>query len=379
MAKIRANTHQESAKKVFVQYFSVNEKPLFLNTTIIWSINFTFMRITWLFRKKRALGNFSIEQSFGEVSKAWPNPSKPKWIEATHFSEGWRNRWKIIQQARAINTDILHITGDIHFAALAWPKWRRNRPQVILSIHDIGFVHDHKGWKRWLMKKIWITWPLRCVDQLITVSEATKKAVLREAPWFSAERITVIPTVVPQHFHPRLVEPQNSKPVALHIGLAENKNLRGHAEALKGLDIHLRIIGEPSRLDHEMLTKLKIDYSTRSKLTDAEMQETYATSDFLLFASTLEGFGMPILEAQMVGIPVITSDLPPMNEVAGAGGLLVHPNSIQSIRKGIEQLLGKHLLQKELIEKGFKNQTLFCPKNAASRLSVTYVNLTQNK
>ncbi len=337
------------------------------------------MHITWLFRKKRALGNFSIEQSFQEVVNVWPEETKPVWIEASHFSEGWLNRWNIIRQTRALETDVLHITGDIHFAALAWPKWRRNRSKVILTIHDIGFVHDHKGWKRWLMKKIWITWPLRCVDQLITVSEATKKDVLREAPWFSAERITVIPTVVPQHFHPRLVEPRNAKPVALHIGLAENKNLRGHAEALKGLDIHLRIIGEPSRLDHEMLTQFKIDYSTRSKLTDAEMQETYATSDFLLFASTLEGFGMPILEAQMVGIPVITSDLPPMNEVAGAGGLLVHPKSVFSIRKGIEQLLGKHLLQKELIEKGFKNQTLFCPKNAASRLSVTYVNLTQNK
>ena len=57
--------------------------------------------------------------------------------------------------------------------------------KVVLTIHDIGFVHDHNGWKRWLMKKIWITWPLRCVDQLITVSEATKKAVLKEAPWFS--------------------------------------------------------------------------------------------------------------------------------------------------------------------------------------------------
>ena len=84
----------------------------------------------------------------------------------------------------ALETDILHITGDIHFAALAWPKWRRNRPQVVLTIHDIGFIHDHTGWKRWLMKKIWIAWPLRCVDQLITVSEATKEAVLREAPWF---------------------------------------------------------------------------------------------------------------------------------------------------------------------------------------------------
>ena len=323
-------------------------------------------RMTWLFRKKRALGNFSIEASFQEVANAWPQESKPKWIEATHFSEGWLNRLKIIRQARAIKTDILHITGDIHFAALAWPKWRRNRPQVILTIHDIGFVHEHMGWKRWLMKKIWITWPLRCVDELITVSEATKKAVLREAPWFSAERITVIPTVVPQHFHPRLVEPRNAKPVALHIGLADNKNLRRHAEALQGLNIHLRIIGEPSEADTLLLKQLKIEYSAQSKLTDVEMQHAYATSDFLLFASTLEGFGMPILEAQMVGLPVITSHIAPMNEVAGDGAELCDPFDVSNIRIGILKVLNNPDERKALGAIGLKNQLRFKPINAAN-------------
>ena len=329
-------------------------------------------KITWLFRKRRSLGNFSIEQSFQEVVNVWPEETKPVWIEATQFSEGWLNRLKIIRQARAIKTDILHITGDIHFAALAWPKWRRNRPQVILTIHDIGFVHEHMGWKRWLMKKIWITWPLRCVDELITVSEATKKAVLREAPWFSAERITVIPTVVPQHFKPRNTEPHNPKPIALHIGVAENKNLCRHAEALRSLDIQLRIIGEPSDADHRMLKQLGVEYSTQSKLTDAEMQEAYATSDFLLFASTLEGFGMPILEAQMVGLPVITSNIAPMNEVAGNGALLCETSDFLSIRSCIERITSDELLREELIRKGTANCQRFSPKASANIMILVY-------
>lgn len=332
------------------------------------------MRITWLFRKKRALGNFSIEQSFREVANAWPEKSTPRWIEATHFSEGWRSRWKIIRQARELNTDILHITGDINFASLAWPKWRRNRPHLILTIHDIGFVHEHKGWKRWLMKKIWITWPLRCVDQLITVSEATKEAVLGEAPWFSPERIAVIPTVVPQHFHPRLVEPQNAKPVALHIGLAGNKNLRRHAEALRGLDIHLRIIGEPSAADESLLKQLDIDYSAQSKLTDAEMQEASATSDFLLFASTLEGFGMPIIEAQMVGLPVITSEIDPMREVAGVGALVCNPLQVESIREAVVELIRNESLRKQLVEAGHENYKRYSPARVAVKLNALYSN-----
>ena len=337
------------------------------------------MHTTWLFRKKRTLGNFSIEQSFQEVANAWPQESKPEWIESSRFSEGWLNRLKIIHQARAIKTDILHITGDIHFAALAFPKWRRNRPQVILTIHDIGFVQEHDGWKRWLMKKIWITWPLRCVDQLITVSEATKKAVLREAPGFSPGRIAVIPTVVPQHFHPRLVEPQNAKPVALHIGLAENKNLQRHAEALQGLNIHLRIIGKPSAADKFLLKQLDIDYSAQSKLTDAEMQEAYATSDFLLFASTLEGFGMPIIEAQMVGLPVITSNIDPMREVAGAGALLCNPLETESIRQAIEELIHNESLRKQLIEAGQENHKRYSPAQVSDELTALYSNVLDSE
>jgi len=337
------------------------------------------MRISWLFRKKRALGNFSIELSFRAVANVWPEANNPAWIAATHFSEGWLNRWNIIRQTCAVKTDVLHITGDIHFAALAWPKWRRNRPQVVLTIHDIGFIHNHTGWKLWLMKKVWITWPLRCVDQLITVSEATKAAVLQEGQCFDPAKITVIPTVVPQHFQPRKAGPNNPKPIALHIGLAENKNLRRHAEALQGLDVHLRIIGEPSASDHSMLKQLQIEYSTQSKLNDAEMQEAYSTSDFLLFASTLEGFGMPILEAQMVGLPVITSDIAPMSAVAGDAALLCDPTDSHAIRGCIERVTSNAQLRQKLIQKGAFNCKRFSPQESARMMQQLYMKMKNKK
>ena len=52
---------------------------------------------SWLFRRKRALGNFSIENSFAEVQRAWGDGSKPKWVEVSHYSEGLTNRLKIIR------------------------------------------------------------------------------------------------------------------------------------------------------------------------------------------------------------------------------------------------------------------------------------------
>ena len=332
--------------------------------------------IQFLFRKKRALGNFSIENSFAEVHRAWGNGSKPKWVEASHYSEGLTNRLKIIRETRKIKADILHITGDIHFAALAWPKWRKGRPQVVLTIHDIGFLAEFSGFKHWLIRKFWIQWPLRCIDHLVVVSTATKEAVLKEVPWFPVTNTSVIPSVIPQHFKPRQGRPANKKPVVLHIGLAENKNLKGHAEALAGLKVHLRIIGEPSNADRTLLGTLNIDSSWASRLSDEEMQAEYANADMLLFASTLEGFGMPIIEAQTVGVPVITSDLDPMREVASTGALLCNPDDSQTIKACIQRVLADEDLQASLIAAGHENVKRYSPAEAARQHQELYKQLT---
>ena len=332
--------------------------------------------IQFLFRKKRALGSFSIENSFAEVQRAWGDGSKPKWVEASHYSEGLTKRLNIIRETRKIKTDILHITGDIHFAALAWPKWRKGRPQVVLTIHDIGFLAELSGLKHWLIRKFWIQWPLRCVDHLVVVSTATKEAVLKEVSWFPITKTSVIPSVIPQHFKPRQGRPANKKAVALHIGLAENKNLKGHAEALTGFNVHLRIIGEPSKADRSLLQGLNIDFSWASRLSDEEMQAEYANADIILFASKLEGFGMPIIEAQTVGVPVITSDVDPMREVAGTGALLCNPDDNQSIKTCIKRLLADEDIQASLIAAGYENAKRYSPAQAARQYQELYKQLT---
>ena len=78
--------------------------------------------ISWLFRRKRT-SNFSIENSFAEVHREWGDENKPIWVEA-QFSEGFTNRLNIIRDSRKIQTDILHITGDIHLR-IGLAKWRR--------------------------------------------------------------------------------------------------------------------------------------------------------------------------------------------------------------------------------------------------------------
>jgi glycosyltransferase involved in cell wall biosynthesis len=334
------------------------------------------IRIEWLFRKKRALGNFSIENSFTEVHSAWKKPRAPTLHEVSNYSEGFINRWCIIRETRELKAHILHITGDIHFAALAWPQWKGNRPKVVLTIHDIGFLKDLSGLKKWLMQKFWVEWPLRCVDHLVVVSEATKQAVKDVSPWFPESAISVIPTVVPQHFSPRMSLPENSKPIVLHIGLATNKNLARHVKALSGLGVHLHIIGELAEADLTMLQKSGIEFSWKARLTNDEMQLEYANADLLLFASTLEGFGMPIIEANMVGVPVITSDLEPMKSVAGEAALLCNPLDASSIQSAVKLILHDKPLQDRLIQNGFENAKRFSPEKSAQLHQELYNKLT---
>ena len=291
-------------------------------------------KVVWYFRKKRALGNFSIENSFRELLPHFDGSEwEVEWREASWFSEGFLNRLRIALEARRLDADVVHITGDINFAALFM-----KRQKVILTIHDNGFLDEHHGWKRWLMKKIWLDWPLKQCDRVVAVSNATKRSIVDHTN-YPEDQIEVIHTVVPSHFKPRNVLPNNPKPVLLHIGLAPNKNLKGHAEAIQGMNVLLRIVGEPSEADHAMLNSLSIDYEWKSKLSDEEMQEAYATSDVLLFCSTLEGFGMPILEAKAVGLPVITSDIEPMNEVGAGYATMSNPFSPESMQRAIQSQL----------------------------------------
>jgi len=291
-------------------------------------------KVIWYGRKPHDLGNFSIENAFRELLPHFENgPWQIEWREAGWHSTGWLNRLRIVWEARKLDADIIHITGDIHFAA-----WMLGGKKVVMTVHDLGFLQDEKAWRRWVLRKWWLDWPVKRCNRLVAVSQATRDQILAQTP-FPESALRVIPTVIPSHFHPRSATPENPKPVLLHIGLAENKNLRGHAEAISGMDVRLRIIGEPSESDCAMLDRLNIDYEWMSRLSDQEMQEAYATSDMLLFCSTLEGFGMPILEAKTVGLPVITSDLSPMREVGAEYAIMVDPFDVSSIARAVKRVL----------------------------------------
>jgi glycosyltransferase involved in cell wall biosynthesis len=101
--------------------------------------------------------------------------------------------------------------------------------------------------------------------------------------------------------------------------------------------------------------------------------------DLLLFPSLHEGFGLPIVEAQATGRPVVTSDREPMTEVSGGAAVLVDPEDVASIRTGVLRVLEDHQLAAELVRRGRVNVGRFSASAVAAQYAAIYWELAVAK
>ncbi|MGO4171789.1 glycosyltransferase family 4 protein [Bosea sp. TAF32] len=92
----------------------------------------------------------------------------------------------------------------------------------------------------------------------------------------------------------------------------------------------------------------------------------------VLFPSLYEGFGLPILEAMLLGTPTITSNTSSMPEVAGDASMLVNPYKIEEIRDAIRTLDADADLRAELVNRGRKRAEFFSPALYAERMKAVY-------
>ncbi len=102
-------------------------------------------------------------------------------------------------------------------------------------------------------------------------------------------------------------------------------------------------------------------------LSEAELQAAVAGAEALLLVSRFEGFGLPIVEAQVLGTPVITSNCTSMPEIAGKGALLVPPENPEATAKAMEKVLAPEV-KKELRRAGYQNARRFSWNESARRI-----------
>ncbi len=323
------------------------------------------------FRKPRPTGNTSIEHSFAEMVESFPKNRGfiLDWFESSYFSNGLLPRIRAILEVRRNKAAINHITGDTNFFVLGLP-----RRSTILTILDCGFMKDKKGFSYWIMKKFWLELPVKNSEIVTAISTATKQDIIHYTGC-PPEKIKIVPIVIKSSFSYTPKVFRKDYPTILHVGISPNKNLERHAEAIYGLPCQLHLIGKLSDEQIALLKKLNIDYKISFNISEQELQKAYEEADILLFCSTIEGFGMPILEAQTVGRVVITSTISSMPEVAGEGACFANPLNTTEIRSAIDKVIADDKYRNKLIESGLENVKRFNPENVALLYSDLYTKI----
>lgn len=274
----------------------------------------------------------------------------------------WKNIYTTIKAAKRKKYDIVHITGSEHYLI----PFLHNH-NVIVTVHDLGFFTTNKLSLRTLLKYgLWIkTLPMAaCVT---FISEKSKREAERFVRLKRGQAV-VIHNPVGKEFIPYQKDINTKCPIILHIGTTPNKNLENTAVALRDVPCLLRIVGKLSDEQKTVLNLYKIHYEVVKNLTDKEILQEYINCDYVNFPSLYEGFGMPIIEGQAIGRPVLTSNISPMAEIAGYAAKLVTPTSPENIREGY-MYLQNHA--HEYIQKGFDNVKRF----SIEKIIYEYLNL----
>lgn len=103
-------------------------------------------------------------------------------------------------------------------------------------------------------------------------------------------------------------------------------------------------------------------------IPDADMPALYSAAELFAFPTLYEGFGIPVVEAQKCGTPVLASNVSALPEVGGAGAVYVDPRDEKAIADSLRKLLTEGALRRELRERGYANAGRFSWEGSAQKL-----------
>lgn len=261
---------------------------------------------------------------------------------------------------------INHITGDIHYCMLGLIGCKS-----ILTIHDTVLLDYNEGSKikKIIAEWLWFRLPLKIATKVVCISESTKKKV---SQYTNRKDIEVIYDSIEDKEVWYRDYQMHECPNILIIGTKKNKNIERTFLALKGLPVHIVIIGKLSNEQIKILEDNNLDFENKFDLTDEEIEKAYQQADILSFISLFEGFGMPIIEANQNGLPIICSNIPVLKEVAGESALFVDPYNIQDIHDSFIKMIDNIELRKQLSICGYENIKRFNVTNNLSKLIALY-------
>jgi glycosyltransferase involved in cell wall biosynthesis len=249
----------------------------------------------------------------------------------------------------------------------------------IATHHDINYIRYPQSYSR-AFRMVYRTMTpilLSRLKALITVSNFSRGEIA-DFYNYPESRIFVVPNAVSDAFKP-VSRSSNKVDYLLAVSSpSAHKNfnrmiqafltLRGHEE------LQLRVVGAASEIfaDPNLQRMACRDSRIRflGRLSDAELIEQYQGATAFVFPSLYEGFGIPPLEAQACGCPVIAANAASIPEVLQASALYFDPLDVGHMASAMERILTDMPLRQSLRRRGLNNVDRFSWEESARRVSL---------
>lgn len=260
---------------------------------------------------------------------------------------------------------------------------------TVVTIHGLEYERCPEAYRYYERRVLRFLTRLSCryARRIIAVSESTRNDLIRLYS-VSGDKIRVVHEGGPESSGDGIVGGDLPfairKPFFLFIGrLEKRKNVGRIIEAFDmfrkahGTDCQLVLAGSPGFgypqiLEAKKVARFSEDIVLTGHISEEEKSALLAEAELFLFPSLCEGFGLPILEAQNAGIPVITSDVSSMPEVAGNGAIFVPPESASILAETMNRVVNDATLKSKIVGEGRLNVKRFsweeCSRGIAEEL-----------
>ncbi|MDD5341329.1 MAG: glycosyltransferase family 1 protein [Patescibacteria group bacterium] len=260
----------------------------------------------------------------------------------------------------------------------------------VITIHDLA-IYKNADWfpdHQYFTKSVTIPFSIRKAKKIIAVSESTKNDLIK---FFKVKpgKIEVIYEGV-EDFNQLVIDETKikpelkvAKPYFLYLGTLEpRKNLVRLIEAFnefqkENKDFKLILAGKTGwkyEPIFETISRLKLQNKVISVGYINKEEKIYLlrNSFAFVFPSLYEGFGLPILEAMNLGVPIVTSNIASIPELVIDNAVLADPYSVGSIRDALFRITKDNQLREKLTKKGRGIAQNFTWENCAKKTIEVY-------
>lgn len=253
-----------------------------------------------------------------------------------------------------------------HYNIPLFPILAKKRAVTIHDVCHLAMPQFFPGWKR-SMASFLLKESVKRSDLVLTVSEFSKKEITAHMPGFARKIQVLVNGGQKKYGDEKLEEVKLDNPFILYVGNNKpHKNIDRIVKAFHLLPSCYDLILVIPEKDLPLLNHPRIKIF--QKISEEKLKFLYKKAELLIHPSLYEGFGLTPLEAMSFGCLVVTSFTASLPEVCGEAAYYVDPYDVDSIYKGMKEVLENKDLAHKLKLAGYKQEKRFSWDSTADKL-----------